>query len=120
MAKVQKLSDIQQEIAFTEFDFYLRYEENFKSGDSRESIPNRIVSVSKENKIDTSFTQKGRSGKNEIKNATMQPDVLRVERDFMEVVYPNVTENEKIGLETRADDIKCDEFDRKNMAKSAG
>ena len=50
----------------------------------------------------------------------LQPDVLRVERDFMEVVYPNVTENEKIGLETRADDIKCDEFDRKNMAKSAG
>ena len=43
MAKVQKLSDIQQEIAFTEFDFYLRYEESFK---------------------------------NEIKNATMQPDVL--------------------------------------------
>ena len=30
MAKVQKLSDIQQEIAFTEFDFYLRYEESFK------------------------------------------------------------------------------------------
>ena len=87
MAKVQKLSDIQQEIAFTEFDFYLRYEENFK---------------------------------NEIKNATMQPDVLCVERNFMEVVYPNVTENEKIGPETRADDIKCDEFDRKNMAKSAG
>ena len=25
----------------------------------------------------------------------LQPDVLRVERDFMEVVYPNVTENEK-------------------------
>ena len=50
----------------------------------------------------------------------LHPDVLRVERDFMEVVYPNVTENEKIGPETRADDIKCDEFDRKNMAKSAG
>ena len=38
----------------------------------------------------------------------------------MEVVYPNVTENEKNRPETRADDIKCDEFDRKNMAKSAG
>ena len=25
----------------------------------------------------------------------LHPDVLRVERDFMEVVYPNVTENEK-------------------------
>ena len=99
---------------------YRQQKNHFKSGDSRESIPNRIVSVSKENKIETSFTQKGRSGKNKIKNATMQPDVLRVERNFMEVVYPNVTENEKIGLETRADDIKCDEFDRKNMAKSAG
>ena len=99
---------------------YRQQKNHFKSGDSRESIPNRIVSVSKENKIETSFTQKGGSGKNEIKNATMQPDVLRVERNFMEVVYPNVTENEKIGPETRADDIKCDEFDRKNMAKSAG
>lgn len=74
---------------------YRQQKNHFKSGDSRESIPNRIVSVSKENKIETSFTQKGRSGKNEIKNATMQPDVLRVERDFMEVVYPDVTENEK-------------------------
>ena len=50
----------------------------------------------------------------------MQPDVLRVERDFTGVVAPDVTENEKIGPETRADDIKCDEFDRKNMAKSVG
>ena len=87
MAKVQKLSDIQQEIAFTEFDFYLRYEESFK---------------------------------NEIKNATMQPDVLRVERDFTGVVAPDVTENEKIGPETRTEDIKSDEFDRKNTGKSAG
>ena len=109
---------------------YRQQKNHFKSGDSRESIPNRIVSVSKpyirpivrgkENKNETSFTQKGRSGKNEIKNATMQPDVLRVERDFTGVVAPDVTENEKIGPETRADDIKCDEFDRKNMAKSAG
>ena len=30
MAKVRNLSDIQQEIAFTEFDFYQRYEETFK------------------------------------------------------------------------------------------
>ena len=28
MAKVRNLSDIQQETAFTEFDFYQRYEEN--------------------------------------------------------------------------------------------
>ena len=53
----------------------------------------------------------------------LQPDILQllsIERDFTGVVYPYVTEKEKIGPETRADDIKCDEFDRKNMAKSAG
>lgn len=33
MAKVQNLSDIEQEIAFTEFDFYRRYEETFKSSE---------------------------------------------------------------------------------------
>ena len=48
-----------------------------------------------------------------------QPDVPRVERDFTGVVAPDVTENEKIGPETRADDIKSDEFDRENMGKSA-
>ena len=30
MAKVRKLSDIQQEFAFTEFDFYQRYADSFK------------------------------------------------------------------------------------------
>lgn len=50
----------------------------------------------------------------------MQPDVLRVKHDFTGVVAPDVTANEKIGLETRADDINSDEFDRKNMGKSAG
>ena len=43
-----------------------------------------------------------------------------MERDFTGVVDPDVTENEKIGPETRADDIKSDEFDWKNMEKSAG
>ena len=33
MAKVRNLSDIQQEIAFTEFDFYQRYEESFKTSE---------------------------------------------------------------------------------------
>lgn len=33
MAKIQNLSDIQQEIAFTEFDFYQRYVESFKSSE---------------------------------------------------------------------------------------
>ena len=33
MAKVRNLSDIQQEIAFTEFDFYQRYIETFKTSE---------------------------------------------------------------------------------------
>ena len=48
------------------------------------------------------------------------PDVLRMERNFMGVVAPDVTENEKIGSETRADDIKHDEFNRENTGTSAG
>jgi hypothetical protein len=46
----------------------------------------------------------------------LQPDILQLlstERDFTGVVYPSVTEKEKIGSETRADDIKNDEFNRK-------
>ena len=43
----------------------------------------------------------------------LQPDVLRVERNFTGGVAPDVTENEKIGPKNRADDIKSDEFDRK-------
>lgn len=46
----------------------------------------------------------------------LQPDILQflsTERDFTGVVYPYVTEKEKIGPETRADDIKNDEFNRK-------
>ena len=35
-------------------------------------------------------------------------------------VAPDVTENEKIGPENRADDIKNDDFDRKNTGESAG
>ncbi len=33
MAKVQKLFELQQTIAFTEYDFYKIYEETFKSSD---------------------------------------------------------------------------------------
>ena len=33
MAKVRNLSDTQQEIAFTEFDFYQRYVESFKASE---------------------------------------------------------------------------------------
>ena len=33
MAKIRHLSEIQQEIAFTEFDFYQRYAETFKTSE---------------------------------------------------------------------------------------
>ena len=42
-----------------------------------------------------------------------------MERNFTGVVAPDVTENEIIGPENRADDIKNDESDRKNKGKSA-
>ena len=44
----------------------------------------------------------------------LQPDVLRMERNFTGVMASDMTENKKNGPETRADDIKNDEFDRKN------
>ena len=49
IAKIQKLSDIQQEISFTEFDFYHRYEESFKSselGRIKSLIPFREMAIS--------------------------------------------------------------------------
>ena len=52
--------------------------------------------------------------------SSLLPDVLRVERNFMGVVAPDVTENEKIGPETRADGIKHDEFNRENTGTSDG
>ena len=36
----------------------------------------------------------------------MQPDLLRVKRNFTEVMTPDANENEKIDPESRADDIK--------------
>ena len=49
MAKVRNLSDIQQEIAFTEFDFYQRYEESFKTselGRIKSLLPLRETAIS--------------------------------------------------------------------------
>ena len=49
MAKVQNLSDIQQEIAFTEFDFYQRYAEIFKTselGRIKSLLPLREMAMS--------------------------------------------------------------------------
>ena len=49
MAKVRNLSDIQQEIAFTEFDYYQRYEESFKTsefGRIKSLLPLRDMAIS--------------------------------------------------------------------------
>ena len=49
MSKVRNLSDIQQEIAFTEFDFYQRYEETFKTselGRIKSLLPLREMAIS--------------------------------------------------------------------------
>ncbi len=49
MAKVRNLSDIQQEIAFTESDFYQRYEESFKTselGRIKSLLPLREMAIS--------------------------------------------------------------------------
>ena len=49
MAKVRNLSDIQQEIAFTEFDFYQRYVETFKTselGRIKSLLPLREMAIS--------------------------------------------------------------------------
>ena len=86
---------------------YRQQKNHFKSGDSRESIPNRIVSVSKENKIETSFTQKGRSGKNEIKNATKR-ELARVRATAMEGSFG--TQKDHYGLRKIAARIKSTEI----------
>ena len=48
------------------------------------------------------------------------PRGLKSGEKLITMSAPDVTENEKIGPENRADDIKSDEFDRKNMGKSSG
>ena len=49
MAKIRHLSEIQQEIAFTEFDFYQRYAETFKTselGRIKSLLPLRKMAIS--------------------------------------------------------------------------
>ena len=49
MAKIRHLSEIQQEIAFTEFDFYQRYAETFKTselGRIKSHLPLREIAIS--------------------------------------------------------------------------
>ena len=96
---------------------YRQQKNYFNSGDSRESIPNRIVSVNKpyirpivrgkETKIETSFTQKGRIGKNEVKNATKR-ELARVRATAMEGSFG--TQKEHYGLRKIAARIKSTEI----------
>ena len=49
MAKMRNLSEIQQELAFTEFDFYQRYAETFKTselGHIKSLLPLRQMAIS--------------------------------------------------------------------------
>ena len=49
MAKIRHLSEFQQEIAFTEFDFYQRYAETFKTselGGIKSLLPLRQMAIS--------------------------------------------------------------------------
>lgn len=49
MAKIRHLSEIQQEIAFTEFDFYQRYAKTFKTselGRIKSLLPLREMAIS--------------------------------------------------------------------------
>ena len=48
-----------------------------------------------------------------------QPNVLRMESNFTGVVASDVTENENIGSEIRADDRKNDEVNQTNKGNSA-
>jgi len=107
------LNDKQSDMLETITRVYRQQKNHFNSGDSRESIPNRIVSVSKpyirpivrgkETKIETSFTQKGRTGKNEVKNATKRERATAMEGSFG-------TQKEHYGLRKIAARIKSTEI----------
>ncbi|MGM9857553.1 MAG: hypothetical protein ACI30Y_07085, partial [Candidatus Limisoma sp.] len=54
MAKIRHLSEVQQEIAFTEFDFYQRYAETFKTselGRIKSLLPLRQMAISSDEKV---------------------------------------------------------------------
>ncbi|MDD6869247.1 MAG: hypothetical protein PUE39_06825 [bacterium] len=54
MAKIRHLSEVQQEIAFTEFDFYQRYAETFKTselGRIKSLLPLRQMAISSDGYI---------------------------------------------------------------------
>ena len=109
MAKIRHLSEVQQEIAFTEFDFYQRYAETFKTselGRIKSHLPLREMAISfnlveerpmhkrvkrgrkpfftPEGKVALAFfTQKGKAGTNEGKNA-IKRELARVRATAME------------------------------------
>ena len=152
------LNEKQLDILETITRVYRQQSHHFKSGDSRESIPNRIVSISKpyvrpivrgkenktvefgaksnnilidgisfiekvggdqgysgndnrtfckDNNIETSFTQKGKAGTNEVKNATKR-ELARVRATAMEGSFG--TQKEHYGLRKIAARIKSTEI----------
>ena len=152
------LNEKQLDILETITRVYRQQSHHFKSGDSHESIPNRIVSISKpyvrpivrgkenktvefgaksnnilidgisfiekvggdqgysgndnrtfckDNNIETSFTQKGKAGTNEVKNATKR-ELARVRATAMEGSFG--TQKEHYGLRKIAARIKSTEI----------
>ena len=66
MAKIQHLSEIQQEIAFTEFDFYQRYAETFKAsklGRIKSLLPRRQMAISFNLMEERPMHKKGKRGR---------------------------------------------------------
>ena len=152
------LNEKQLDILETITRVYRQQSHHFKSGDSRESIPNRIVSISKpyvrpivrgkenktvefgaksnnilidgisfiekvggdqgysgndnrtfckDNNIETSFTQKGKAGTDEVKNA-IKRELARVRATAMEGSFG--TQKEHYGLRKIAARIKSTEI----------
>ena len=132
MAKIRHLSEIQQAIAFSEFDFYQRYAETFNAFNEGTrlrhciSLAQKLIGVPvkkvggdqgysgndnrtfcKDNHIETSFTQKGKAGTNEVKNATKR-ELARVRATAMEGSFG--TQKEHYGLRKIAARIKSTEI----------
>ena len=133
MAKIRHLSEIQQEIAFTEFDFYQRYAETFKTselGRIKSLLPLGQMAISfnlmeerpmhkrvkrgrksfftPEGKVALAFfTQKGKAGTNEGKNA-IKRELARVRATAMEGSFG--TQKEHYGLRKIAARIKSTEI----------
>ena len=75
MAKVRNLSDIQQEIAFTEFDFYQQYVETFKT-----SKLGRILSLLPLREMAITFGVIEEKPKSIIRSSAASGSVLRISR----------------------------------------